>query len=90
MAYLDCCMDSDLEGHPSMTYTIDVNNEMVKQAIAMLDRHYDNVEIVMTTQGQSPVLLSAFLLSNSESLPPTIQNSVENIKSELVEHGIMS
>ena len=90
MAYLDCHMKNDLDGHPSMTYMIDVNNVMVKQAIAMLDRYYDNVEIVMETQGQSPVLLSAFLLSNSETSPPTIQNSVENIKSESVERSIMS
>ena len=85
MGYLDCYTEGDLDGHPTTTYMIDADDKLVKKAIAMLERQFDRVELVEKTQGQSPIVLSAFLLSAMpDNPPPTIQNAVENITSESV------
>ena len=84
MGYLDCYTQGDLEGHPSTTYMIDVNDPMTKQAITMLKNYYERVDVVEKTQGQSPLLLSVFMFDNKESLPPTLQNVIENITSQSV------
>ena len=90
MGYLDCYTEGDLDGHPSMTYMIDVDDPMTKEAITMLRRHYDKVDIVEQTHGQSPILLSAFILANKEEKPPTLQNVIENITSESVATTVLS
>lgn len=89
MAYLDCYTEGDLDGHPTSTYLVDVNDAIVKQAATMLKRQYDRVEKVDKTEGQSALLLSAFLIANSESKPPTIQNAVEGITLEARDMDIM-
>ena len=68
--FLDCYMPTDLEGHPSATYQIDVSHGMTEFVIDGIKAFFDSVKVVEVTNGQS-------VQSMYESFPDLVKQARE-------------
>lgn len=62
--YLDCYMQNDLDGFPTSTYKIDVDEGVLNQIVTQLNKYYYRVEQVQETNGQAVMPLTIWLKSN--------------------------
>ena len=75
MRYLDCYMSSDIDGFPSATYLVDVDGVLLDKAMSELNQSFDRVESVGSSNGQSPLRLSAVIMGQADT-SPTLINAV--------------
>ena len=68
--FLDCYMETDVEGHPTATYQIDVSISLFPLVVEGIKERFDSVEVVDQTNGQS-------VRSLRESFPNLVERARE-------------
>ena len=79
--FLDCYMESDLEGFPTATYEIDIASIPAKLVIEGIKEHFDSVKVVKVSNGQA-------IQSMRKSFPDLVEQATEAYSKSLFADGL--